>query len=91
MNKVMSKGHVLNTTEISLDKKFLKSRLRESAFSSYKDTVKTIDKNVPKLKFDALKIFLENEDIVAQKADKGNTVVIFNRKYCVCKMKNILN
>ena len=26
-----------------------------------------------------------------QKADKGNTVVILNRKDYVCKMKNILN
>ena len=76
----MSKDHVLNTTEISLDKKFLKSRLRDSVFSSYKDTVKTIDKNVPKLKFDALKIFLKNEDIVAQKAHKRKPSCHFQQK-----------
>ena len=39
------------------------------------------------MEFDALKI-LKNKDII-QKADKGNTVVILNRKDC--KMKNILN
>ena len=37
------------------------------------------------------KILLKNKDIIIQKADKGNTVVILNRKDYVCKMKNILN
>ena len=44
-----------------------------------------------KLEFDVLKILLKNKNIIVQKADKGNTVVILNRKYYVCKMKNILN
>ena len=43
------------------------------------------------MEFDALKILLKNKDIIIQKADKGNTVVILNRKDYVCKMKNILN
>ena len=34
---------------------------------------------------------LKNKDLIIQKADKGNTVVILNRKDYVCKMKNILN
>ena len=38
-----------------------------------------------------MKILLKNKDIIVQKADKGNTVVILNRKDYVCKMKNILN
>ena len=46
---------------------------------------------MPKEEFDALKNLLKNKDIIVQKADKGNTVVILNRKYYVCKMKNILN
>ena len=37
------------------------------------------------------KILLKSKDIIIQKADKGNTVVILNRKDYVCKMKNILN
>ena len=44
-----------------------------------------------KQEFDALKNLLRNKDIIVQKADKGNTVVVLNRKYYVCKMKNILN
>ena len=46
---------------------------------------------MPKEEFDVLKILLKNKDIIVQKADKGNTVVILNRKDYVCKMKNILN
>ena len=38
-----------------------------------------------------MKILLKNKDIIVQKADKGNTVVILNRKDYVCEMKNILN
>ena len=82
----------VDSLEVSnLDKEFIKSRLRDSAFSSYKDTGKTLEKILPKGKFDALKILLKKKDIILQKADKGNTVVILNRKNYVCKMKNILN
>ena len=81
-----------HSLEVSnLDKEFIKSRLRDSAFPSYKGTGKTFEKNLPKAEFDALKILLKNKDNMVQKADKGNTVVILNRKGYVCKMKNILN
>ena len=75
----------------NLDKEFIKCRLRDSAFSSCKDTSKTFQKNLPKAEFDALKILLKSNDIIIQKADESNTVVILNRKDYVCKMKNILN
>ena len=82
----------VNSLEVSnLDKEFIKSRIRGSVFSSYKDTGKTFEKNLPKAEFDALKILLKNKDIIVQKADKDNTVVILNRKDYVCKIKNILN
>ena len=47
----------------NLDKDFIKSRLRDT-FSSYKDTGKTIEKNLTKEEFDALKILLKNKDIM---------------------------
>ena len=76
----------------NLDKEFIKSRLGDSAFSSYKDTGKTFEKNLPKAEFDALKILLKNKDIIVEKRIKViHTVVILNRKDYVCKMKNILN
>ena len=80
----------VDSLEISdLDKEFIKSRLRDSAFLLYKNTDKIFEKDLPKAAFDALKILLKNKDIIVQKAGKGNTVVILNR--FVCKMKNILN
>ena len=82
----------VDSLEVSnLDKEFIKSRIRDSTFSLYKDIGQTFEKNLPKAEFDALKILLKNKDIIVQKADKGNTVVILNRKDYVCKMKNILN
>ena len=54
----------------NLEKKFVKSRLRDSAFSSYKDTGKTLEKHLPKEEFDALKILLKNKDIIVQKQMK---------------------
>ena len=81
-----------DSLEVSnLDKEFIKSRLRDSDFSSCKDASKTFEKNLPKAEFDALKILLKNKDIIIQKADKGTTVVILNKKDYVCKMKSILN
>ena len=82
----------VDSLEVSnLDKEFIKSRLRDSAFSSYKDIGKTLEKNLPKEEFDALEFLLKNEDIIAEKADKGSTAVILKRKSYVCKLKNILN
>ena len=70
----------VDSLEVSnLDKEFIKSRLRDSAFSSYKDTIKTFEKNLPKAEVDVLKILLKNKDITIQKADKVNTVVILKR------------
>ena len=74
-----------------MDKDFIKSRLTDSAFPSYSNTGKTIEKNFPKVEFDALKILLKKKDVKVQNAHKGNTVVILNRKYYVLKTKNTLN
>ena len=81
----------VDSLEVSnLDKAFIKSILRDSAFSSYKDTAKTLE-NLPNEEFDALKALLKNMDIIVQRAHKGNTVVTLNRKDYFCKMKNIRN
>ena len=44
---------------------------------------------MPKVKFDVMKIIVENKDIIVQKADKGNAVIILNKKDHVCKMKKV--
>ena len=38
----------------------------------------------------ALKNLIKNRDLVIQKADKGNTVVILNKNNCLAEMKLIL-
>ena len=82
----------VDSLEVSnLDKEFTKSMLRDSPFSSCKDTGKALEKNLLKEEYDALKILLKNKGIIVQKADKGNTVVTLKKKDYVCKMKNILN
>ena len=40
----------------NLDKDFVKSRYKGPAFSSYKNTGKILEMNLPKVEFDALKI-----------------------------------
>ena len=71
----------VDSLEVSnLDKEFTKSMLRDSAFSSCKDTGKTLEKNLLKEEYDALKILFKNKDIIVQKADKGNTVVTLKKK-----------
>ena len=64
----------VDSLEVSnLGKEFIKSRLRDSAFSLYKHTGKTLEENLPKEEFDALKILLKNKDIIVQKADRGRS------------------
>ena len=79
---------VVDSLEVfNLDKYSMKSRNRDSAFSSYKEASKTHEKNLPKQKFDALKILHKNKDIVVQKRDKGNTGAILSKKDYICKKK----
>ena len=71
----------VDSLEVSnLDEEFTKSMLRDSAFPPYKDTGKTLEKNLLKEEYDALKILFKNKDIIVQKADKGNTVVTLKKR-----------
>ena len=47
-------------------------------------------KNLPKAECDTLKSLIRNKELIIQKADKGNAVVILNRKDYISKMKLIL-
>ena len=51
---------------------------------------KNVDKNLSKDEQFALSTLIKNKDLVRQKADKDNTVVILNKKYYNLKMKKIL-
>ena len=68
---------------------YIKARLRDSAFSSYKETNKFMGNNLPKAEFEALKSLIRDKELIVQKTDKGNTVVLLNRKDVISKVKLI--
>ena len=65
------------------------ARLRVSTLK-LKGTSKFIGSNLPKAEFDGLKSLIRNKELIIQKADKGNTVILLNRKDYISKMKLIL-
>ena len=68
----------------------IKARLQDSAFSSCKETSKFMENNLSKAEFDAFKFLIRSKELIIQKADKGNTVVLLNRKDYISKVKLIL-
>ena len=81
----------INSLRISnCDLNCIKARLRDSTFPSYKETSKFMENNLPKAEFHALKSLIRNKELILQKADIGNTVVLLNRKDYTSKMKLIL-
>ena len=73
------------------DRDFIQGRLRDFAFTSYRDVGKNIDRNLSKEQHFALKNLIKNKDLVIQKADKGNNVVILNKNDYNLDMKKILS
>ena len=69
----------------SEDLGFTKTKTKDSSFRIY-------NKNVPqylsKREFDALKNLSQNKQIVIQKSDKGNSIVIVDRDKYIEKMEN---
>ena len=64
----------INSLRISnFDLDCIKARLRDSAFSSHKETSKFMENNLPKADFDALKPLIRNKKLIIQKTDKSNT------------------
>ena len=72
------------------DRDFIQGRLRDCAFSSYRNVGKNIDKNLSKEEHFALKNLVKNKDLIIHEADKGNTVVVLNKNDYNLKMKKIL-
>ena len=73
------------------DRDFIQGRLRDCAFTSYRDVGKNIDRNLSKEEHFALKNLVKNKDLIIQEADKGSTVVILNKIDYNLKMKKILS
>ena len=68
----------------NFNKECVKSRLRDSAYSSFKQVFKISDKNFSWEEVKALNNLLKN------KADKGNNIVFLNRSDFISKLSKIL-
>ena len=71
------------------NKECVKSRLRDSAYSSFKVS-RISDKNLSREEVKALNNLVKNKDLVIQKADKGNNVIVLNRSDYISKLGKIL-
>ena len=62
------------------DKQCVPRRLQDSVYSSLQQISKIFDRNLPDEEIKVLTNLTENKDLVIQKADKGNSIVILNKK-----------
>ena len=72
------------------NKECVKSRLRDSAYSSFKQVSRISDKNLSREEAKALNNLVKNKDLVIQKADKGNNIIVLNRSDYISKLSKIL-
>ena len=82
--KLFRDANSLNSS--SFDKECVKSRLQDCAYSSFKQVSKISDKNLPDEEIKPLKNLIENKDLLIQKADKGNTIVILNKNDYISRL-----
>ena len=61
------------------------------AFTSFRDSGKIIENNLSEEEHLTLKDLIKNRDLIIQKADKGNIVVILNENNYISKTKEILS
>ena len=75
------------------DMSVIKTRLRDTELTSYKNfsSGREPPENLTSSEFKALKRLSKNKDIVIQKADKGNTVVILDKCSYISAIEEILN
>ena len=75
------------------DMSVIKARLLDTALTSYQNFSRhrELPENLTSSEFKALKRLSKNKDIVIQKADKGNTVVILDKCSCISAIEEILN
>ena len=71
---------------------FLKAKIKDFALSSFKlynekGTVSSLNKD----EIVAMKTLSKNKDLIIQKSDKGNSVVLINKSDYLDKMCNILS
>ena len=73
------------------DLDFVKTKTKEAALSSYRSYNNNVPQNLSKEEFTALQNLSKNKDLIIQKSDKGNSVVIVQRQDYLKKMNDILS
>ena len=83
----------IKTTNLSnIQNETIKSKLRDTAFSSLNSFDKKNPKNnLTKAELHALISLKQNNDIMIQKADKSNTVVFIDKDAYKTKMKSLIS
>ena len=83
---------VSNFSKDSRDKELLKNKLKELGSSSHcRLRHNVLKENLKKKQLESLKNLRKNSDIIIQKSDKGNSVVILDKKTYLEKMKEMLD
>ena len=70
---------------------FIKIRIKDTALTSFRYYNANVPKHLSNEEFEALKTLSGNCDLVIQKADKGNSVVIVEKDVYVRHMETILS
>ena len=73
------------------DLDFVKVKTKEAALSSYRSYNNNMPQNLPNEEFIALQDLSKNKDLIIQKSDKGNSVVIVDREDYTKKIHDILS
>ena len=72
------------------NKECVKSRLRDRAYSSFKQVSRISNKSLSREEVKALNNLAKNNDLVIQKADKDNNIIVLNRSDYISKLSKIL-
>ena len=73
------------------DLDFVKTKTKETALSSFRQYSKSPQQNLSKEELPTLASLSKNKDIVIQKSDKGNSVVIVDNETYIKRMENLLS
>ena len=73
------------------DLDFVKTKTKETALSSFRQCNKNPQQNLSKEELAALTNLSKNKDIVIQKSDQGNSVVIVDKDTYITRMENVLS
>ena len=82
---------VMNSKLAAQNLSLLKLDLKKLAFGSFKRYNFLKELNLSKPEYDALKKLASNKDLVIQKSDKGNSVVVIDRADYLARMQEIVS